>query len=97
MNLMLVRQILKFDLSFVNMQGHEDRYSIYVHASRENPVHVSPIFMGRDIRSAKVCNLRTSYNFQFLFMLIYIYIYRNKFCSIISYKKLVMLMKKSSV
>lgn len=34
--------------------GHEDRYSIYVHASRENPVHVSPIFMGRDIRSAKV-------------------------------------------
>uniref|UniRef100_A0A0E0LF98 Uncharacterized protein n=1 Tax=Oryza punctata TaxID=4537 RepID=A0A0E0LF98_ORYPU len=34
--------------------GHEDRYTIYVHASRERPVHASPIFNGRDIRSEKV-------------------------------------------
>ncbi|XP_010929377.1 glycosyltransferase BC10 isoform X1 [Elaeis guineensis] len=34
--------------------GHEGRFSIYVHASREKPVHVSPLFIGRDIRSDKV-------------------------------------------
>jgi len=34
--------------------GHEDRYTIYVHASRERTVHASPIFAGRDIRSEKV-------------------------------------------
>lgn len=36
-------------------QGHEGKFSIYVHASRERPIHVSPLFIGRDIRSAKVC------------------------------------------
>ncbi|MQL73309.1 hypothetical protein Taro_005651 [Colocasia esculenta] len=34
--------------------GHEDRFSIYVHASREKPVHVSPLFMNKDIHSEKV-------------------------------------------
>lgn len=34
--------------------GNEGRYSIYVHASREKPVHLSPLFVGRDIRSDKV-------------------------------------------
>ncbi|XP_072969668.1 glycosyltransferase BC10-like [Typha angustifolia] len=34
--------------------GHEDFFSIYVHASREKPVHVSPLFVGHDIRSEKV-------------------------------------------
>ncbi|XP_062229722.1 glycosyltransferase BC10-like isoform X1 [Phragmites australis] len=34
--------------------GHEDRYTIYVHASRDRPIHTSPIFTGRDIRSEKV-------------------------------------------
>ncbi|GAV63675.1 Branch domain-containing protein [Cephalotus follicularis] len=34
--------------------GHEDRLSVYVHASREKPVHVSHYFVGRDIRSEKV-------------------------------------------
>ncbi|RWR82661.1 Glycosyl transferase [Cinnamomum micranthum f. kanehirae] len=34
--------------------GHEGRFSIYVHASREKPEHVSPFFIGRDIRSEKV-------------------------------------------
>jgi hypothetical protein len=40
------------------MQGHEGRYTIYVHASREKPEHVSPIFVGRDIHSDKVIPLR---------------------------------------
>ncbi|GAB2250848.1 hypothetical protein Droror1_Dr00017098 [Drosera rotundifolia] len=35
-------------------EGHEDRFSVYVHASREKPWHVSPYFIGRDIRSDKV-------------------------------------------
>lgn len=35
-------------------QGHEDRYTIYVHASREKTVHTSALFIGRDIRSEKV-------------------------------------------
>ncbi|KAJ8485647.1 hypothetical protein OPV22_018132 [Ensete ventricosum] len=34
--------------------GHDGRFSIYVHASREKPVHVSPLFDGRDIQSSKV-------------------------------------------
>ncbi|XP_010928720.1 glycosyltransferase BC10 isoform X1 [Elaeis guineensis] len=34
--------------------GHEGRFSIYVHASRENPEHASPLFVGREIRSEKV-------------------------------------------
>ncbi|PKA57870.1 hypothetical protein AXF42_Ash012409 [Apostasia shenzhenica] len=34
--------------------GHEDRFSIYVHASREKPAHLSPFFIGRDVRSEKV-------------------------------------------
>ncbi|XP_020109883.1 uncharacterized protein LOC109725194 [Ananas comosus] len=35
-------------------QGHQGRYSIYIHASREKPVHVSPLFSDREIRSEKV-------------------------------------------
>ncbi|GLT76679.1 hypothetical protein SLA2020_483240 [Shorea laevis] len=35
-------------------QGHEDRFTVYVHASREKPKHVSHYFVGRDIRSEKV-------------------------------------------
>ncbi|XP_010913756.2 glycosyltransferase BC10 isoform X1 [Elaeis guineensis] len=34
--------------------GNEGRFSIYVHASREKPEHVSPLFIGRDIQSEKV-------------------------------------------
>ncbi|KAA8525751.1 hypothetical protein F0562_007598 [Nyssa sinensis] len=34
--------------------GHEDRFSVYVHSSRERPVHLSRYFAGRDIRSDKV-------------------------------------------
>lgn len=36
------------------LQGHEGRYSIYIHASREKPVHSSPLFVDREIRSEKV-------------------------------------------
>lgn len=35
-------------------EGHEGRYTIYVHASREKPEHASPLFIDRDIRSEKV-------------------------------------------
>ncbi|KAI3750343.1 hypothetical protein L2E82_20977 [Cichorium intybus] len=35
-------------------QGHDGRFTVYVHASREQPVHVSPHFIGRNIRSDKV-------------------------------------------
>ncbi|XP_061364341.1 glycosyltransferase BC10-like [Gastrolobium bilobum] len=35
-------------------QGHEGKFSIYVHASKEKPVHVSHYFEGRDIRSEPV-------------------------------------------
>lgn len=48
-------------------QGHEGRFSIYVHASRENPEHESPLFVGRDIRSEKV--LQPLYFLRFLYEL----------------------------
>lgn len=35
-------------------QGHDGRFTVYVHASREQPNHVSPHFIGRNIRSEKV-------------------------------------------
>jgi hypothetical protein len=35
-------------------QGHDGRYSIYIHASREKPVHSSSLFVGREIHSEKV-------------------------------------------
>ncbi|GMI92396.1 hypothetical protein like AT4G31350 [Hibiscus trionum] len=35
-------------------RGHEGRFSVYVHASREKPVHRSDYFIGRDIRSESV-------------------------------------------
>lgn len=36
------------------LQGHEDRFTVYVHASKDAPVHVSRYFIGRNIRSEKV-------------------------------------------
>ncbi|PWZ20857.1 hypothetical protein Zm00014a_010520 [Zea mays] len=36
------------------LQGHDGRYSIYIHASREKPVHSSSLFVGREIHSEKV-------------------------------------------
>ncbi|KAK8513460.1 hypothetical protein V6N12_052648 [Hibiscus sabdariffa] len=35
-------------------RGHDGRFSVYVHASREKPVHNSDYFIGRDIRSERV-------------------------------------------
>lgn len=35
-------------------QGHEGKFSVYVHASKEKPIHVSPYFVGRDIHSEPV-------------------------------------------
>ncbi|KAG0468444.1 hypothetical protein HPP92_017772 [Vanilla planifolia] len=34
--------------------GHEDRFSVYVHASREKKIRVSSFFIGRDVRSKMV-------------------------------------------
>ncbi|KAF8400205.1 hypothetical protein HHK36_013501 [Tetracentron sinense] len=34
--------------------GHEDRFSVYIHASREKSVHMSRYFADREIRSEKV-------------------------------------------
>ncbi|XP_062223937.1 glycosyltransferase BC10-like [Phragmites australis] len=36
------------------LQGHDGRYSIYIHASHEKPVHSSSLFVGREIHSEKV-------------------------------------------
>lgn len=36
------------------LQGHEDKFTVYVHASKEKPAHVSPYFVGRDIHSETV-------------------------------------------
>ncbi|XP_057434593.1 glycosyltransferase BC10-like isoform X2 [Lotus japonicus] len=38
----------------VFFQGHEGRFSIYVHASKEKPVHASQYFVGREIHSEPV-------------------------------------------
>ncbi|XP_022131462.1 uncharacterized protein LOC111004663 isoform X2 [Momordica charantia] len=34
--------------------GHDDRFSLYVHASRDKPTYTSPYFVGHAIRSEKV-------------------------------------------
>ncbi|KAG8656753.1 hypothetical protein MANES_03G002800v8 [Manihot esculenta] len=38
----------------VKKKGHDDRFTVYVHASRETAAHVSRFFIGRDIHSEKV-------------------------------------------
>lgn len=35
-------------------EGHDGRFSVYIHASREKPVHSSRYFINREIRSGKV-------------------------------------------
>ncbi|XP_051114302.1 glycosyltransferase BC10-like [Andrographis paniculata] len=35
-------------------QGHEGKFSVYVHASKDKPVHFSRYFLDREIRSQKV-------------------------------------------
>lgn len=42
--------------SFI-FQGNEGRFSVYVHASKDTPVHFSRYFVNREIRSDKVCFL----------------------------------------
>jgi hypothetical protein len=36
------------------IQGHEGKFSIYIHASKEKPVHASRYFVGREIHSEPV-------------------------------------------
>ena len=43
------------ELFFFFWQGHEGKFSVYVHASKEKPVHVSRYFVNRDIHSDQVC------------------------------------------
>ncbi|CAN8229990.1 unnamed protein product [Cochlearia groenlandica] len=35
-------------------QGHEEKFSVYIHASKERPVHYSRYFVNREIRSDEV-------------------------------------------
>ena len=42
---------------YLFLQGHENKFTVYVHSSKEKPVHVSRYFVGRDIRSEKVSYL----------------------------------------
>nr|XP_011467214.1 PREDICTED: uncharacterized protein LOC101308308 isoform X1 [Fragaria vesca subsp. vesca]XP_011467215.1 PREDICTED: uncharacterized protein LOC101308308 isoform X1 [Fragaria vesca subsp. vesca]XP_011467216.1 PREDICTED: uncharacterized protein LOC101308308 isoform X1 [Fragaria vesca subsp. vesca]XP_011467217.1 PREDICTED: uncharacterized protein LOC101308308 isoform X1 [Fragaria vesca subsp. vesca] len=35
-------------------QGHEDKFSVYVHASKQKPIHVSRYFVDRDIHSEQM-------------------------------------------
>ncbi|XP_040942321.1 glycosyltransferase BC10 [Gossypium hirsutum] len=37
-----------------NNFGNEGRFSVYIHASKEKPVHVSPYFLNREIHSSPV-------------------------------------------
>lgn len=37
-------------------QGHENMFSIYVHASKKHPIHTSKLFVGRDIQSSQARN-----------------------------------------
>lgn len=48
--------LLKFftHCSHLFWQGHEGRFSVYVHASKQKPVHFSRYFVDREIRSDKV-------------------------------------------
>lgn len=54
------------------LQGHEGRFSVYVHASKDKPVHFSRYFINREIRSSSVC-------FLFLIALVYISYADNKY------------------
>lgn len=42
---------------FPSSQGHEGKFSVYIHASKETPVHYSRYFVNREIRSDEVCLL----------------------------------------
>ncbi|THU67566.1 hypothetical protein C4D60_Mb05t26000 [Musa balbisiana] len=39
---------------FFSSSGHGDKFSIYIHASREKPEHISSLFVGKEIHSEKV-------------------------------------------
>lgn len=50
------------------MQGHDGKFSVYVHASKEKPVHVSPYFVGREIHSEPVWGIAHNLNIYKLFI-----------------------------
>ena len=41
-------------LVHISWQGHEGKFTVYVHASKERPTHVSSHFLDRDIHSDQV-------------------------------------------
>ncbi|MED6204976.1 hypothetical protein PIB30_013742 [Stylosanthes scabra] len=53
--LFLTQGSLPFEkLWHIFFSGHEGKFSVYVHASREKPIHFSNYFIGRDIHSEPV-------------------------------------------
>ncbi|KAL2533429.1 Core-2/I-branching beta-1 [Abeliophyllum distichum] len=53
--LFLIPGALPFEMLWDKFfQGHEGRFSVYVHASKDKPVHFSRYFINREIRSDKV-------------------------------------------
>ncbi|KAL6331969.1 hypothetical protein AAG906_020322 [Vitis piasezkii] len=51
----LTRGSLPFEMLWDKFfHGHEGRFSVYVHASKERPIHVSRYFVNQDIHSEKV-------------------------------------------
>lgn len=55
-----IRYLMKFLYFF--SQGHEGKFSVYVHASKDKPVHFSRYFVNREIRSDKVSNFVPNLN-----------------------------------
>ena len=47
-----------YEVVLLIWQGHEGKFSVYVHASQEKPMHESRYFINRDIRSDKVGNYK---------------------------------------
>ena len=46
--------MLCWSLYMLYWQGHEGKFSVYVHASKEKAVHLSRYFANREIRSDQV-------------------------------------------
>lgn len=52
---MLFALYLDKKFAHFSCQGHEGKFSVYIHASKEKPVHDSHYFLNREIRSDEVC------------------------------------------
>jgi len=61
-------------------QGHEGKFSVYVHASKSKPVHVSRYFVNRDIRSGQVHIVLLLFSFLSFVNCILSYVWVYMFC-----------------